>query len=144
MRLFQICCPWAFFRPGARQALRAVPVELTRRVASTESSKRIIRSANEARSRITEITSMELAKKRSKEEEAVRERALVARFDLLAGRILSDGPIKMIQSDRPAESKRSGEGWSQRTQKLEIAELNPQRHPRRATFYVAFGTFVGI
>jgi hypothetical protein len=26
-----------------------------------------------------------------------------------------------------AESKRGGEGWSQRTQKLEIAELNPQR-----------------
>jgi hypothetical protein len=42
------------------------------------------------------------------------------------------------------EGKRGGEGWSQRTQKLEIAELNPSEHPHRATFYVAFGTFVGI
>jgi hypothetical protein len=44
-----------------------------------------------------------------------------------------------------AESKRGGEGWSQRTQKLEITELNTlSEHPRRATFYVAFGIFVGI
>jgi hypothetical protein len=45
--------------------------------------------------------------------------------DLLAGQILADGPIKIAIAR--AESKRGGEGWSQRTQKLEIAELNPQR-----------------
>jgi hypothetical protein len=33
----------------------------------------------------------------------------------------------MIQSDRPGGEQTGSEGWSQRTQKLEIAELNPQR-----------------
>ena len=56
---------------------------------------------------------------------------------------------RTYQDDSERSSRRKANeaetGWSQRTQKLEIAELNPQReHPRRATFYVAFGTFVGI
>jgi hypothetical protein len=33
----------------------------------------------------------------------------------------------MIQSDRPGGEQTRRWGWSQRTQKLEIAEFNPQR-----------------
>ena len=57
---------------------------------------------------------------------------------------LSDGPIRMIQSDHPAGNRmRRRRGWSQPAHKLPDA-TPPGKGPRCANFYVAFGTFVGI
>jgi hypothetical protein len=59
------------------------------------------------------------------------------------GQILSEGPIRMIQSDHLAGKRmRRRRGGANR---LINCRRDPLRQgPRYANFYVAFGTFVGI
>src|ERR1700719_661868 len=59
------------------------------------------------------------------------------------GQILSDGPIRMIQSDHPAGKRmRRRRGGANRL--INCRRDPPGKGPRCANFYVAFGTFVGI